>query len=118
MNVPSIIRLNSTAPAAPAGHQNVVPQSDGGFPVANVSFYIPNATVGTPVEEEIVSFSGTSGTLANTPSALAGYTQVKLYRNGIRLQSGAGNDYTWSGAAITLAVAAASGDVFIADYYK
>jgi len=85
----------------------------GGLPASGGG----GGSAGTPVENEVVTFTGTSGTLANTPSAIAGYTQVKLYRDGQRLRSGAGNDYTWSGAAITLATASAA-SVFIADYYK
>lgn len=42
MSVPSIIRLNSTVPAAPAGYANVKPQHDSGFPIDNTSFYAPN----------------------------------------------------------------------------
>jgi hypothetical protein len=40
--VPSIIRLNSTLPAAPAGYANVKPQHDSNFPVDDTSFYAPN----------------------------------------------------------------------------
>lgn len=77
------------------------------------------AAVGTPVENEVVTFSGTTGTLANTPSSIPGYTQVKLYRNGIRMNPGGGNDFTVSGKTITLAIAVNSADiVFLADYYK
>jgi hypothetical protein len=72
----------------------------------------------TPVEEEVVSFTGTAGTLAHTPSTSSGYNKVKLYRNGQRLLSGAGNDFTRSGANITLATAAGGSDVFVADYWQ
>jgi hypothetical protein len=75
------------------------------------------SSVGTPVENEVVIFSGTGGALAHTPSVVSGYTQVKLYRDGQRLNSGAGNDFTWIGAAITLAVAATSANEFLADYW-
>jgi hypothetical protein len=75
------------------------------------------STVPTPVPEEVVAFTGTGGTLANTPSAVIGYTFVKLFRDGQRLLSGGGNDYTFSGTAITLATAS-PGSTFIADYYK
>lgn len=58
--------------------------------------------------------SGTSLTLLHTP--ISG--TLRLYKNGVRLRSGAGNDYTISGANITLvaAKAKAAGDVFLADY--
>jgi len=71
-----------------------------------------------PVSDEVVSFSGTSGTLAFTPSTTPGYDKVRLYRNGVRQLAGGGNDFTISGATITLTVAAAGGDNFQADYYK
>ncbi|MHB1673766.1 MAG: hypothetical protein ACYCSP_05895 [Acidobacteriaceae bacterium] len=38
------ILLNSTAPAAPAGNQNVKPQSDGATPLQSISFYPQPAT--------------------------------------------------------------------------
>jgi hypothetical protein len=76
-----------------------------------------SAVLATPVEAEPVTFSGTSGTLAHTPSAASGYTKVKLYRNGMRQAEGGGADWTRSGAAITLAVAAGGSDYFEADYW-
>ena len=72
----------------------------------------------TPVEAEPVSFSGTSGTLAHTPSVVSGFTKVKLYRNGMRLAEGGGKDWTRSGAVITLNVAAGGSDYFEADYWQ
>jgi len=80
------------------------------------TFQAVTASVGTPVENEVVSFSGTSGTLAHTPSAISGYTQVKLYRNGVRQTPTA--DFSWVGTAVTLVVAALGSDTFIADYYQ
>lgn len=66
---------------------------------------------GTPVENEVVSGSGTSWTLANTP--ITG--SVKLYGGGIRLTPGVGNDYTISGATITT-VNPYSAEALLADY--
>lgn len=60
---------------------------------------------GVPVENEVVSGSGTSWTLANTPVS----GSVKLYAGGIRLTPGAGNDYTISGASITTASSYSAG---------
>ena len=68
---------------------------------------------GVPVENEIVSGSGTSWALANTPVS----GTVKLYAGGIRLTPGAGNDYTISGATITTASSYSTG-ALIADYKK
>lgn len=61
-----------------------------------------------------INGSNTSFTLANTPTA----GTLKLYLNGVRLKSGAGNDYTLSTATITMTTAPISGDVLIADYMK
>lgn len=61
-----------------------------------------------------INGSNTSFTLANTPTA----GTLKLYLNGIRLKSGAGNDYTISTNTITMTTAPISGDVLIADYMK
>lgn len=108
------VNLNDTTPAAPAGGTNVKWQSDAS---SNVSAYLPIGGLPQPVENEVVAFSGTAGTLANTPNATTGYTQVKLFRDGLRLTPGMGNDFTWSGTAITLATAAGSAS-FVADYYK
>lgn len=66
----------------------------------------------TYVYGETVSFTGTSGTLTHTPVA----GTLSLYRGGARQQLGGGNDYTISGATITLAVAASVGEIFLADY--
>jgi len=61
-----------------------------------------------------INGSNTSFTLANTPTA----NTVKLYLNGVRQKSGAGNDYTISTNVITMTTAPISGDVLIADYMK
>lgn len=61
-----------------------------------------------------INGSNTAFTLANTPTA----GTLKLYLNGLRLKSGAGNDYTLSTATITMTTAPVSGDVLLADYMK
>lgn len=66
---------------------------------------------GTFVNNEIVSGSGTSWTLASTP--LVGTEHI--YANGLRLTPGAGNDYTISGTAITTANSYSAG-ALLADY--
>lgn len=53
-------------------------------------------------------------TLAYTPTA----NTLRLYQNGIRLQSGAGNDYTISTNTITMTTAPISTDVLLCDYMK
>jgi hypothetical protein len=61
-----------------------------------------------------INGSNTAFTLANTPTS----GTLCLYLNGMRLKSGAGNDYTLSTNTITMATAPISGDVLIADYMK
>jgi hypothetical protein len=55
-------------------------------------------------------------TLANTPVA----GSVRVYVNGVRMNAGAGNDYTISTATITFLSGAIpqTGDVVLADYMK
>jgi hypothetical protein len=61
-----------------------------------------------------INGSNTTFTLANTPTS----GTVKLYLNGVRQKSGAGNDYTISTNTITMTTAPVSGDVLLADYMK
>ena len=61
-----------------------------------------------------INGSNTSFTIANTPTA----GTVKLYLNGVRQKSGAGNDYTITTITITMTTAPVSGDVMIVDYMK
>jgi hypothetical protein len=66
---------------------------------------------GIPVIGEVVSGSGTTFTLANTP--IAG--SLRLFGAGQRLTPGAGNDYTISGAVITTVNSYNAGQI-IGDY--
>jgi hypothetical protein len=61
-----------------------------------------------------INGSNTTFTLANTPTS----STISLYQNGIRLKPGAGNDYTVSGATITMITAPMTGDYLSADYMK
>ena len=65
--------------------------------------------------EEVITFSGTSGAFAHSPSRLYG-----LYRNGVRMSSLSGTPaiqkFSATGTAITLSTAAGGSDVFIAVY--
>jgi len=58
--------------------------------------------------------SNTAFTLPDTPTA---GTQ-RLFLNGMRLRSGAGNDYTISTNTITMTTAPISGDIILCDYMK
>lgn len=61
-----------------------------------------------------INGSNTTFTLANTPTS----GTVKLYLNGVRQKSGAGNDYTITTNTITFTTAPVSGDVILCDYMK
>jgi hypothetical protein len=111
-------QVRGTLPHGNGGTDVTSPGSNGNLLTSNGTSWTSAAAPPTPVIDEAVSFSGTSGTLANTPSAVSGYTAVRLYRNGLRQKSGGGNDFTISGASITLTVSAGGSDTFVADYYK
>lgn len=68
--------------------------------------------LGNQVFGEVPSGSGTTFTLANIPAG----GNIRLYRGGARQQVGLGNDYTLSGATITLAYGLSSGEVLLCDY--
>lgn len=61
-----------------------------------------------------INGSNTAFTIANTPTA----GTVRVYLNGQRQKSGAGNDYTISSTTITFTTAPISGDVIVVDYMK
>ena len=65
--------------------------------------------------EEVIAFSGASGSFSHAPARLYG-----LYRNGIRMTSLAGSPavqtFSATGTAITLSTAAGGSDVFVAAY--
>lgn len=68
------------------------------------------------VRNEVVggTINGTNTTFTIVGSAVTG--SVELYKNGVRQNPGAGNDYTVSGNIITMATAPLSGSVLLADY--
>lgn len=72
---------------------------------------VSGGTIGTFVDNEIVTGSGTSWTLAHIP--LSGSQHI--YANGQRLTPGGGNDYTISGAVVTTSLSWSAGTV-LADY--
>lgn len=76
--------------------------------------WIPFTPTGanTSVYGVIPTGSGVTFTLANTPVA----GTLRLYRGGAYQIAGAGEDYTLSGATITLSVTLATGEKLAADY--
>ena len=87
----------------------------GKFLKADGTWAVPSGSgIGT-FTQEVVTFSGTAGTLAHTP---VGGGFFALFRNGIlMIPTGSGvQSYSITGASITLAVTA-GGDSFYALYY-
>lgn len=70
------------------------------------------------VFEETPSGSINGSNVTFTISATPTTGTLRLYLNGVRLKSGAGNDYTLSTNTITMATAPISGDVLLADFMK
>jgi hypothetical protein len=68
--------------------------------------------------KEVVSFSGTAGTLSHVPLAGMPFVLVRNYQEMSDLSGCAAvQTFLLSGAAVTLAVGAGGSDVFIARYY-
>lgn len=93
--------------------------SGAGEALVKASGIVTNASVATLADTIVVGETPTGDingsnktfTLANTPTA----GTVALYLNGQRLDAG-GEDYTISGATITMMEAPITGDIFLADY--
>lgn len=77
------------------------------FDVAVTRLWVWNETPSGAINGANVTF-----TLAHAPVA----GTLRLYQNGLRLAEGVGNDYTLSGATITMAIAPVTGDRLLADY--
>ena len=89
----------------------------GKFLKADGTWAVPAGIgVGT-FTQEVVTFSGTSGTLGHTPIS-GGF--FALFRNGmLMIPTGSTvQSYSITGTAVTLSVAAGSGDSFYALYYR
>lgn len=81
---------------------------------AGTDYLAPSNVVTRETPSGSINGSNTSFTLANTP--IAGTEH--LYLNGLLLESGAGTDYTISGATITMLTAPVSGDKLRCSYLK
>jgi hypothetical protein len=95
-------------PAPPAGSAGA-----GKYLKADGTFAVPAGTgVGTFVDE-LITMTGTSGAFSHAPATLIG-----LFLNGQRLTKlGLSPDFSTVGTAITLTVAAVSGDLYEAVYW-
>lgn len=85
----------------------------GATTLANVSISGGVTFITGEVPTGAIDGSNKTFTLANTPTS----GSVKLFHNGLRLRSGAGNDYTVSTATITMSYAPETSDSLEADYY-
>lgn len=86
-----------------------------------VTYVADNSGTLTPsnfVFEEIPSGSINGSNTTFQISATPTTGTLRLYLNGQRLRSGAGNDYTLSTNTITMTTAPISGDVLLADFLK
>ena len=93
-----------------AGTTGKVLQTNGAS--AAPTWVTPASGAGT-FEDEIITFSGTSGSFAQSPVSLIG-----LFKNGQRLSSlGGSPDFSYTGTAITLTTGAGGGDVYEAVYF-
>lgn len=109
---PTELNLNATTPAAPAGYTNVVWQNDAAYPdpnnpgrvVRDASGHVPS--IPNFADDETPSGSGTAWMLAHSPSPVG---SLILIVDGQVLTAGATEDFTLSGAAITLATAPRAG---------
>lgn len=90
----------------------------GKFLKADGSWAVPPGASGLTYFEEVVAFTGTSGTLAHTPAA---GKPLEILRNYVPMTTLAGcaavQTFAITGAAVTLSAAAGGTDVFIAKYY-
>ena len=94
-------------PAPPSGSA-----AAGKFLNAGATWTVPAGAIGGTFVDELVTVSGTSGTLSHTPVSLIG-----LYKNGQRLTALTGSpDFSLSSATLTLTVAGVSTDVYEAVY--
>jgi hypothetical protein len=96
------------APAPPAGSA-----AAGKYLSAGGGYSAPPGAFGGTFVDELITVSGTSGTLSHTPATLVGF-----FKNGQRLTALTGTpEFTISGASITLTTAGVSTDVFEAVYF-
>ena len=93
-----------------------LPDEAGDITSAEATWVATEAAVGNFIYSEVpsgtVNGSNTTFTLADTPSS----GTLQLYVNGFRFKVGAGEDYTLSGATITMLTAPPTNSIILADY--
>lgn len=116
----SLVSVNEGTLYADSRH--FCPVNDGGTLGTTAITYTQDTSTGLTaanfVDKEIpsgsINGSNTAFTLANTPVAGSEH----LYLNGVLQESGAGNDYTISGASVTMLTAPNTGEKLRASYRK
>jgi hypothetical protein len=81
--IPTVIYLNSTTPAAPSGKVNVKPQADTNNP-QNVSFYMPLAAgsgITFTISAGTLTISGSGGTVNKYSTTFTSATSVTVTHN-------------------------------------
>jgi hypothetical protein len=81
---------------------------------ASTDFMAPGSFVTRETPTGTINGVNTTFTLANTPIV----NTEQIFLNGLLLEPGAGNDYTISGATITMLIVPATGDRLKANYQK
>jgi hypothetical protein len=82
--------------------------------VASTDYMAPASFVTRETPTGTINGVNTTFTLANTPIV----NTEQIFLNGLLLEPGAGNDYTISGATITMLIVPATGDRLKANYQK
>jgi hypothetical protein len=82
--------------------------------VASTDYMAPASFVTRETPSGTINGVNTTFTLANTPIV----NTEQVFLNGLLLEPGAGNDYTISGATITMLIVPATGDRLKANYQK
>src|SRR3990167_6449327 len=96
-----------------------LPEEGSGLTSTEITWVSTESALGTWISNEVpggaVNGSNVTFTLLNSPTSTL---VIWLYRNGILLKYGAGNDYTISGSTITMNQAPETGDVLLCTYRK
>lgn len=112
-----IVSNGSNQAAWVSASGDVTVSTAGAFTVNNTAgsgFIKYGNMVNNETPSGTINGSNTAFTLANTPQS----SSLELFLNGQLLEPGSGNDYTISGAAVTMLFAPLSGDKLRAYYWK
>lgn len=105
------ITLSTTVSGLVKGNGTALSAATAGADYLAPTGYVPNETPSGTVNGVNTAFS-----LANTPNT--NLSAVQLFLDGVLLEPGSGNDYTISGASITMLYAPNTGNKLRAYYWK